>query len=54
MENCSLKLRVSAQLKDWISERAVQNSRSMNGEVLAILRGVEKEDATLQNQPQVP
>lgn len=41
-------LRMPKDLRDWVRERARRNDRSMNGEIIAILR--EKRDADAAKQ----
>ncbi|MCD2185215.1 Arc family DNA-binding protein [Rhizobium sp. GN54] len=45
MEITDLKIRMPAQVKDWLAARADENERSMNGEILAILKTVMRRKA---------
>ena len=38
MNDLSLKIRVPSEIKVWLENRSVRNIRSMNGEVLNLLR----------------
>lgn len=38
-----LKIRIPAEIKTWLRERADQNCRTMNGEILALLKSVKAE-----------
>ena len=42
MQTKELKIRVPADLKDWVEDRSIRNFRKMNAEVLAILTAVRK------------
>lgn len=42
MNTCDLKIRVPVDLKVLLQERAVSNDRTMNGEVLTLLKAALK------------
>jgi hypothetical protein len=39
-----LKIRVPSSLKMWLRERAQQNSRTMNGEIVALLKAIKEDE----------
>lgn len=42
MEIQDLKIRLPLDLKAWLAARATENSRSMNGEILALLKATKQ------------
>lgn len=38
MNEAKIQLRLPGQVKDWLSDVAKQNDRSMNGQMVAILK----------------
>jgi Arc-like DNA binding domain len=38
METCDLKIRMPSEIKRWLSHRADHNSRTMNGELLHLIK----------------
>lgn len=44
-----LKIRIPAELKRWLRERAEANSRTMNGEILALLKAANQIDVAKRN-----
>lgn len=40
MEIADLKVRMPTEVKDWLASRANENDRSMNSEVIAILKSM--------------
>ncbi len=40
-----LKIRVPRDLKEWLKARAAESSRTMNGEILALLKATKRAEA---------
>lgn len=45
MKTCDLKIRLPEELKVWLATRADENDRSLNGEILAMMKATKKADA---------
>ena len=48
MKTCDLKIRLPQELKKWLAGRAEENDRSLNGEILAMMKA--KQRAETQQQ----
>lgn len=42
MKTCDLKIRLPEELKKWLASRAEDNDRSLNGEILAMMKSVQR------------
>jgi hypothetical protein len=47
-----MTIRVPETIKNWLSGRAEQNSRSINGEVVAIFKDAKDKDKKEEKQPE--
>jgi hypothetical protein len=44
MKTCDLKIRLPEELKNWLASRAENNDRSINGEVLSLMKAVRQSE----------
>lgn len=50
MPSEDLKIRVPRDIKEWLRERAVANCRTMNGEILALLKATKQVERTTKKE----
>lgn len=41
-----ISVRIPTEVKDWLKSRAEENSRTVSGEILAVLKAAQKSDLT--------
>lgn len=42
MRTCDLKIRLPEELKKWLASRAEDNDRSLNGEILSLMKAAQR------------
>ncbi|CAN7438166.1 Arc family DNA-binding protein [Neorhizobium sp. LjRoot104] len=48
MKTCDLKIRLPEELKQWLASRAENNDRSLNGEILSMMKAAQRAEAQKQ------
>lgn len=46
MKTADLKIRLPAELKAWLASRAEANDRSLNGEILAMMKATQRPEGS--------
>ena len=49
-----MTVRLPETIKDWLADRAIQNNRSMNGEVVAIFKDAKEKEKQQDKKDQNP
>lgn len=45
IKEAKIQLRVPVEIRNWFADYSKKNSRSMNGQVIEILKGIKNEEA---------